>query len=371
MGGGNVEKHIMAEFPPLKNDLIIRAAQGEQTERAPVWVMRQAGRYLPEFRKVREDHEFFEICRTPALAMEITLQPIRRYTGLLDASIIFCDILVIPQAMGMEVLMAPGPVFPAPLDTPADVARLTPHVDVQKELGYVFEAITLTRHGLRGEVPLIGFCGAPWTLFAYMIEGGGSKFFQKSKTWLFKYPQESTDLLMRIADVCVEYLIGQVKAGAQLLQVFDSWAGELSPHAFAQFSLPSLKHIAAGVRAGLDAAQVPQVPLILFAKGANHALATLAAEAGYDTLGLDWCIEPAAARALVGDAVALQGNVDPNVLYGGRAAIEREVKRTCESFKGGKPTKAWIANLGHGITPGVDPEDLRFFFECVHKYSAN
>lgn len=169
-----------------------------------------------EFRKLRESHEFFEICRTPTLATEITLQPIRRYSGLIDASIIFCDILVIPQAMGMEVLMAPGPVFPDPLNTPADIEKLTRHVDVRKELGYVYEAITMTRMGLKGEVPLIGFCGAPWTLFAYMIEGGGSKFFQKSKTWLFKYPEESKALLMRIADICVEYLVGQVKAGAQV-----------------------------------------------------------------------------------------------------------------------------------------------------------
>ncbi|TFY70042.1 hypothetical protein EVG20_g2899 [Dentipellis fragilis] len=203
-------------FPPLKNDLLLRAARGEETERAPVWVMRQAGRYLPEFRKVREKHEFFEICRSPPLATEITLQPVQRYSGLLDAAIIFSDILVIPQAMGMEVLMSPGPFFPAPLNTPDDVQKLRPHVDVDRELGYVFRALTQTRHALRGEVPLIGFSGAPWTLFAYMVEGGGSKTFQKAKTWLFKYPEESKALLMRIADVCVDYLAGQVKAGAQV-----------------------------------------------------------------------------------------------------------------------------------------------------------
>ena len=169
-----------------------------------------------EFRKVREDHEFFEICRTPELAKQITLQPVRRYSGLVDAAIIFSDILVVPQAMGMEVLMNPGPYFPDPLNTPNDIAKLSKVVDVDKELGYVFEAITTTRKALEGEVPLIGFCGAPWTLFAYMVEGGGTKTFQKSKTWLFKYPQESKDLLVRIADVCVEFLIGQVKAGAQV-----------------------------------------------------------------------------------------------------------------------------------------------------------
>jgi len=356
-------------FVPLKNDLLLRAARGEETERAPVWVMRQAGRYLPEFRAVRANHEFFEICRTPDLACEITLQPVRRYKGILDAAIIFSDILVIPQAMGMEVLMNPGPSFPEPLNVPEDVGKLKKVVDVNVELGYLFEAITKVRKELNGEVPLIGFCGAPWTLFSYMIEGGGTKTFQKCKTWLFKYPEESKALLMRIADVCVELLVGQIKAGAQLVQVFDSWAGELSPHDFATFSLPSLRHISAGVRSRLTTENVSAVPMTLFAKGANQSLATLA-DAGYDVLGLDWCIDAAEARRIVGNRVALQGNLDPNVLYGGREAIEREVKRMAASFKRDGSAKGWIANLGHGITPGVDPEDMRFFLECVHKYSA-
>ncbi|KAI0723432.1 uroporphyrinogen decarboxylase [Earliella scabrosa] len=357
-------------FPALKNDLILRAARGEETERAPVWVMRQAGRYLPEFLEVRAKHGFFEICRTPELAKEITLQPIRRYTGLIDAAIIFSDILVVPQAMGMEVQMNPGPHFPDPLVTPADVEKLTKVVDVDKELGYVYEAITQTRHALDGEVPLIGFCGAPWTLFSYMIEGGGTKTFQKCKTWLFKHPEESKALLTRIADVCVDFLVGQIKAGAQLVQVFDSWAGELAPHHFEEFSLPSLQRIASGVRAKLATENIPAVPMTLFPKGANSALASLAEKAGYDVIGIDWCIDPVDARTAVGDKVALQGNMDPMVLYGGREAIEREAKRVCERFKGGKAPKGWICNLGHGITPGVDPEDLRWFFECVHKYSA-
>ncbi|KAI0643751.1 uroporphyrinogen decarboxylase [Trametes meyenii] len=358
-------------FPPLKNDLILRAARGEETERAPVWVMRQAGRYLPEFQAVRAHHSFFEICRTPALAKELTLQPIRRYSGLIDAAIIFSDILVVPQALGMEVQMNPGPHFPDPLNVPADVERLSKDVDVDKALGYVYEAITQTRHALNGEVPLIGFCGAPWTLFSYMIEGGGTKTFQKCKTWLFKYPEESKALLTRIADVCVDFLVGQIKAGAQLVQVFDSWAGELSPHHFQEFSLPSLQRISSGVRAKLAAAGIPAIPMTLFAKGANSELPALAQGAGYDVLGIDWCIDPTDARAAVGNRVALQGNMDPNVLYGGHEAIEREVKRMAERFKNGKGTKAWIANLGHGITPGVNPDDLRWFFECVHKYSAS
>jgi uroporphyrinogen decarboxylase len=184
--------------------------------------------HLTEFRKVREDHEFFEICRTPTLATEITMQPIRRFSGLIDAAIIFCDILVIPQALGMEVLMNPAPYFPAPLNTPDDIKKLRDQVDVNKELGYVFEAITMTRKELNGEVPLIGFCGAPWTLFAYMVEGGGSKTFQKSKTWLFKYPEESKALMMRIADVCVNFLVGQARAGAQVITSLDHVVSYLS-----------------------------------------------------------------------------------------------------------------------------------------------
>ncbi|KAF9268238.1 uroporphyrinogen decarboxylase [Marasmius fiardii PR-910] len=359
---------MTSKFPALKNDLLLRAARGEDTDRAPVWIMRQAGRYLPEFRKVREHHEFFEICRDPTLATEITVQPIRRYTGLIDASIIFSDILVIPQALGMEVLMNPGPHFPDPLVTPEDVKKLKQVVDVNVELKYVFDAITKTRLELDGEVPLIGFCGAPWTLFAYMIEGGGSKTFQKAKTWIFKYPEESKALLMRIADVCVDFLVGQVKAGAQLLQVFDSWAGELSPHDFQVFSFPTLRHISQGVRERLIEENLSPVPMTLFAKGANHAISFLAEQSGYDVLGVDWCIDPAEARRLVGTKVALQGNMDPNVLYAGRPAIESAVKRMCEGFRSAKG--GWIANLGHGITPGVDPEDVRWFFKCVHKYSA-
>jgi uroporphyrinogen decarboxylase len=359
-----------SDFPPLKNDLILRAARGEKTSRAPTWVMRQAGRYLPEFREERKHHEFFEICRSPELACKVTLQPITRYSGLLDASIIFSDILVVPQAMGMEVIMNPGPHFPAPLNTPDDIARLTKDVDVKKELGYVFDAITTTRKALKGEVPLIGFSGAPWTLFAYMIEGGASKTLQKSKSWLFQYPEESKALIMRIADVCIDYLVGQVRAGAQLLQLFDSNAGELSSQDFADFSLPSIMHISTRLRSVLGSACPP---LILFPKGANTSLEKICATSGYDVIGIDWCISPSVARSLVGSSkVVLQGNLDPSVLVGGREAIEKYVKRMCEEFDagGGKGAVGWIANLGHGITPQVDPEDLRWFLECVQNYSS-
>ncbi|WVQ71356.1 uroporphyrinogen decarboxylase [Cryptococcus sp. DSM 104548] len=359
-------------FPPLRNDLLLRAAKGQETERAPVWVMRQAGRYLPEFMALRKDHSFFECCQTPALASTLTLQPIDRYPNL-DASIIFCDILVVPQAMGLEVLMEPGrgPVLPAPLVTPKDFERLNKDVDVQKELGYLFEAITLTRKGLDGRVPLIGFCGAPWTLMAYMCEGGGSKTFEKSKSWLYKYPEETKELLMRVADVCADLLVGQVLAGAQMLQVFDSWAGELTPYHFKTFALPPLLHISHKVKHVLSSLGHPGVAITLFAKGAN-APSTLRLLAdpevtGYDTLGLDWTVDPVEVREYVGRKVNLQGNFDPTVLYGGREGIEREVERQSKRWleAGG----GWIANLGHGITPGVKPEDMGWFLECVHKYS--
>ena len=232
--GAQTWRETLESFPPMKNELLLRAAEGKETERAPVWVMRQAGRYLPgattcshtlisyacswpEFLAVRKDHSFFECCQTPSIASALTLQPIDRYPAL-DASIIFCDILVIPQALGMVVTMEPskGPVLPEPLVDPSHLARLRTNVDVDKELGYLFEAITLTRKGLGGRVPLIGFVGAPWTLMAYMVEGGGSKTFEKSKSWLYKYPKESKALLNRIADVCADLLVGQVLAGAQV-----------------------------------------------------------------------------------------------------------------------------------------------------------
>lgn len=373
----------------LKNDLIIRAARGQKTERVPVWVMRQAGRYLPEFRKLREEHEFFECCRNPELASEITLQPLRRYGNLLDAVIIFSDILVIPQAMGMTVEMHPGkgPVFPEPLKTPKDMEHLK-RVNVSKDLDYVLEAIRITRNKLGGQVPLIGFCGAPWTLMAYMIEGGGSKSFEKAKRWIFDYPEESKMLLNRLASVCAEFLCAQIYAGAQLLQVFDSWAGELTPHDFRTFALPYLRKIAVEVRDGISCASTVAPPMILFARGAlSHSFPEIS-RAGYDVIGLDPSIEPCVARKMLdlscagghnferdglngaGHDVALQGNMDPAVLYAKPEVIIDRVDRMLRARRGGFGTQgAYIANLGHGITPGVDPEHLRVFLTAVRRIS--
>ncbi|KAF9902454.1 Uroporphyrinogen decarboxylase in heme biosynthesis [Linnemannia zychae] len=353
-------------FPKMKNDLILRAARGEETERVPVWVMRQAGRYLPEFRKVRDEHDFFEIVRTPELATKVTLQPIDRY-NLLDAAIIFSDILVVPQALGLEVEMLPakGPSFPNPLVSPKDLRRLKKHVDVHKELQYVFDAITMTRHALDGRVPLIGFTGAPWTLMAYMVEGGGSKTFSRAKKWIFQYPQESHSLLQKITDVSVDYLVAQVHAGAQLLQVFDSWAGEFGPHEFEKFSLPYLVQIARRVKAELGPEKA--VPMIIFAKGAWFALEKLSEPtSGFDVVSLDWSHTPRDARAVSKGRVALQGNLDPTVLLGGEDAIVEATERMVRGFFGGS-RKGYIANLGHGVLPDVELDAMEVFLKTVHR----
>jgi uroporphyrinogen decarboxylase len=356
-----------ADFPPLKNDLILRAARGEAVERTPVWVMRQAGRYLPEFREMRAEHDFFKVCRTPELAARVTLQPIERYGELLDASIIFCDILVIPQAVGMTVEMVPGkgPHFPEPLRVPQDLNRLKHNVNIEQELGYALDAITLTRKQLAGRVPLFGFCGAPWTLMAYMIEGGGSKTFSKAKRWLYHYPDASATLLQLLTDVAVDFLVAQVNAGAQILQVFDSWAGELSPEDFNQFSLPYLRQIAKRVRSALgDRA----VPMVVFAKGAHYALNELA-RSNYDVVSLDWTITPQEARRAMQGAprVTLQGNLDPSVLYAPEHIIRARTTQMIQAFGTGG---GHIANLGHGMMPDHDPEALRIFLETVRNAST-
>ncbi|KAI9034121.1 Uroporphyrinogen decarboxylase [Hyaloraphidium curvatum] len=361
-----------ADFPPLQNDLLLCAAKGLPVRKVPVWIMRQAGRYLPEFREARAKYDFFTICRTPELACLVTLQPIDRYGDLLDASIIFSDILVVPQALGLTVEMLPkeGPHFPEPLKGPEDLGRLAEKVDVEEALGYVFDAITLTRQKLGGRVPLFGFAGAPWTLMAYMIEGGGSKTLSKAKGWLYRHPEASHKLLQKVTDVLVDFLVGQVRAGAQALQVFDSWGGELSPSSFTAFSLPYLSQIPERVRALLAAEGLPSVPIVVFAKGAHFAVAELSAT-GYDVIGLDWTMRPSEVRKqLEGKGKAVQGNLDPCALYGDAEGIRREAEAMFRAFCGGQGGSAgWIANLGHGIYPDHDPEKLRAYLEAVHDLS--
>ncbi|KAH9448671.1 hypothetical protein Pst134EA_027967 [Puccinia striiformis f. sp. tritici] len=369
------------------NDLLLRAARGEKTERSPVWVMRQAGRYLPEFRKVRETHGFFDICRTPELAMEVTMQPIRRYEGLLDGAIIFSDILVIPQALDMEVIMNPGPVFPRPIKTEEEMEAMinktiTPD-DLGAKLNYVYEAIKLTTKALENKIPLFGFVGAPWTLFAYMTSGGGGSAlngskatsFDTAKGWIQVHPELSVRLLEKLARVCALHLVNQIKAGCQIVQVFDSWAGELNDYDFAHFSLPYLRMVSTLVKEELTQEHIPLVPMIVFAKGANlpHQLQQLS-QAGYSGMSLDWKVQPAYAIEALGPAstkIALQGNLDPAILHTNHETIKKYVKLMFDKEAGGFLAHLpHIANLGHGITPGVDPEAMRTFLEAIHLEST-
>eukprot|EP01117_Protostelium_nocturnum_P001171 TRINITY_DN11491_c0_g1_i1.p1 TRINITY_DN11491_c0_g1~~TRINITY_DN11491_c0_g1_i1.p1 ORF type:complete len:403 (-),score=87.15 TRINITY_DN11491_c0_g1_i1:210-1313(-) len=348
------------DFPELKNDVFLRAIKGESVPYTPVWIMRQAGRYLPEFKAMRAENEFFKVCRTPELACEITLQPIRRFA--LDAAIIFSDILVVPQAMGLEVQMVPGkgPVFPSPLLSPEEVDTRLKTEDCLESLQYVFDAISLTRHKLEGKVPLIGFSGAPWTLMAYMVEGGGSKTFAKAKRWLYQYPEASHKLLSMLTQVIVSYLDGQIKAGAQAVQVFDSWAGELSIESFNQFALPYIKTIGSQLRK-----LHPEVPLIIFAKGVNYGLEELC-NCGYNVIGIDWCVNIDYARGVTKERnICLQGNMDPCILYADKETIKAQVTHLLRTFGLG----CHIANLGHGLHPEHNPEHVGFYIDTVHQIS--
>ena len=358
-------------FPLLQNDRLIRAARREPVDRVPVWLMRQAGRYLPEFRAVRARHAFFDVCRTPELACEVTLQPLRRFAEAgapLDASIIFSDILVIPQALGMEVQMVKGkgPHFPDPLDTPADLDALTPDGAADR-LQYVYDALALTRREIGGACPLFGFTGAPWTLMAYMIEGGGSKAFAKSKAWLYRHPAAAERLLRVLTDAVSDYLIRQADAGAQALQVFDSHAGALPESTFRRFVLPGLREIAVRVKAAH-----PDVPLVVFARNAHYAYDALA-ETAYDVIGVDEGMPPLAARQAVAGRKALQGNLDNGALFAEPADIRRLTAEMLDGFAKGPGENGllgYIGNLGHGMLPDHDPEHAIAYVRAVHELSA-
>lgn len=338
----------------LKNDLLLKALKGETVSRPPVWMMRQAGRFLPEYRALREKYDFFTRVQTPELAATITVQPIDAVGT--DAAILFSDILVIPQAMGLEVQMieSKGPVLPLPIKTAGDMQRVRVP-DVNETLGYVFDAIKVTNQMLDGRVPLIGFAGAPWTLLCYMVQGKGSKTFDEAKAFCFQQPQLAHQLLQMITDSTIQYLKGQIKAGVHAVQIFDSWGGLLSPQDFETFSLHYIRQIVAAVK--------DECPTIIFAKGAWFALAEMAAT-GAHGLGLDWCIKPALARQLAGPNVTLQGNYDPAHLLGNRAQIVAETKQMIEAFG----VQRYIANLGHGILPNVPVDNARAFIDTIKNY---
>jgi uroporphyrinogen decarboxylase len=340
----------------LKNDLILRAARGESIERYPVWLMRQAGRILPEYRAVRNSLSGFkELVETPHLAAEVTIQPVDILD--VDAAIIFSDILVVPEAMGLtyEMVEKKGPFFPKTIKSEADLLQhAQTDFDIEDRLGYVLEAIEITNKELDGRVPLIGFAGAPWTIFCYMIEGQGSKTFAKARKILYTQPTLAHDLLNRIASVTTRYLKAQVKAGAHMVQIFDSWAGILGNDQYNEFGLKYIEQIAK---------EIKSVPVTIFSKGAYAAIPNIA-ECSCNTVGLDWNMDVKHVRSIVGENKTLQGNLDPCALYASHNELETLTKNMLNSFE----SKRHIVNLGHGVYPDIDPEKVKTFIKTVKNY---
>jgi uroporphyrinogen decarboxylase len=338
----------------LKNDLIIRAAKGERVERVPVWMMRQAGRILPEYRAVREQAgSFIKLATTPELAAEVTIQPVD-ILGV-DAAIIFSDILVVPEAMGLpyEMVETKGPVFPKVIQTKKDIDALRVS-NPEKELAYVLKAIDIVKKELNGRVPLIGFAGAPFTIFCYMVEGKGSKTFSVAKKMLYSDPEMAHALLQKITDTTIAYLKAQAKHGANLLQIFDSWAGILSPDQYRKFSLPYITQICDAIN---------EVPVTVFAKGAFFARKEMS-NLNCQVIGLDWNMDISESRRMIPHKT-LQGNLDPCVLYGSFKDIEKHTKKMIKNFGGQK----YIANLGHGVYPDTNPDNVKCFIDTVKNYT--
>jgi uroporphyrinogen decarboxylase len=339
----------------LKNDLILRAAKGEPIERYPVWLMRQAGRILPEYRAVRAKLSGFkELVETPEYAAEVTIQPVDILE--VDAAIIFSDILVVPEAMGLEyqMLEQKGPWFEKTIRTEADLIFAETNFDIEDRLSYVLEAIKLTNKELNGRVPLIGFAGAPWTIFCYMVEGKGSKTFSESRKLLYTNPKLAHQLLSRITEVTIQYLKAQINAGAHMLQVFDSWAGILGTEQYAEFGLKYLNDIANAIH---------EVPLTLFSKGAITSISAIS-QLDCQTIGLDWNMDMVAIRSEIGDKRTLQGNLDPCALYSAHHEVEKLTRKMLDSFT----SRRHIVNLGHGVYPDVDPEKVKTFIKTVKEY---
>lgn len=348
--------------PALQNDRYLRALQKQPVDRTPVWMMRQAGRYLPEYKASRaEAGDFMSLCRNTELACEVTLQPLRRFD--LDAAILFSDILTIPDAMGLELYFetGEGPKFAKPITTTRQIEQLTVP-DMGSDLKYVTDAVSLIRQELQGKVPLIGFSGSPWTLATYMVEGGSTKNFSKVKKLMFAEPEAMHQLLDILADSVIAYLNAQIAAGAQSVMVFDTWGGVLSPRDYREFSLAYMEKIVRGVT---KRSEDRDVPITLFTKNGGQWLEAMA-DAGSTALGIDWTTDLADARSRVGNQVSLQGNMDPSVLYASPQRIEAEVKQILASYGHGT---GHVFNLGHGIHPEVDPEHAGAFIEAIHKHS--
>jgi uroporphyrinogen decarboxylase len=341
-----------------QNDLILRMIRGEKCERYPVWLMRQAGRILPEYRAVRAKlKDFKELVETPERAAEVTIQPVDLLG--VDAAIIFSDILVIPEAMGLPYQMQEkkGPWFERTIKSDEDLSLISDQIDVADRLGYVAEAIKITKKELNGRVPIIGFAGAPWTIFCYMVEGEGSKTFSRAKKLMYANPSLAHAILQKITNVTITYLKLQARAGAEIVQLFDSWSGTLGPAEYSEFGMKYVKQVCEAIT---------EVPVTVFAKGAYYARAEMA-ELSCKTIGLDWNMDVEESRRIIGPDKTLQGNLDPCVLYADFKAIETKTKNLLNSFG----NQRHIANLGHGVYPDTNPEKVKCFIETVKGYATN
>jgi uroporphyrinogen decarboxylase len=351
--------------PELKNDRFLRALWRQPVDRTPVWMMRQAGRYLPEYRAARtKAGDFMSLCGNPQMACEVTMQPLDRFPEI-DAAILFSDILTIPDAMGLGLYFeaGEGPRFRKSVSTAADIEAL-PIVNTAKDLSYVTDAVSLIRRELAGKVPLIGFSGSPWTLATYMVEGGSSKDYAQTKALMYQHPEVFQLLIDKLVASITDYLNAQIKAGAQAVQLFDSWGGALSYEAYQTYSLGPMQRIIDGL---IKEHEGRRVPVIMFTKGGGQWL-ELMANTGADCLGLDWTTDIAQARARVGDSVSLQGNMDPAILYTNPTRIRQEVASILKAYGSGS---GHVFNLGHGVTPQAKPENVGAFFEAVAELSSN
>ena len=340
----------------------INALLKKEVTRTPIWVMRQAGRYLPEYRATRKKAgDFLTLCKSSDLACEVTLQPLERFD--LDAAILFSDILTIPDAMGLGLhfIEGEGPKFSHPLSSLSEINQLT-KPDVSKDLSYVSEAVSVIKKNLKGRVPLIGFTGSPWTLATYMVEGGSSKTFSKVKGLMYENPKHMHQLLDVLADTIIDYLNAQIEAGADSVMIFDTWGGLLNKVSYENFSLMYMSKIVAGINRNYEG---KTIPVTLFTKGGSAWLEQIAAT-GCDAVGIDWTVEIGEAERRVGSKVALQGNLDPSVLYASPEVIKSEAHKILDQFQG---STGHVFNLGHGITPDVNPESMKALVDAVHSYS--
>jgi uroporphyrinogen decarboxylase len=341
----------------IENDLFLKACRREKVERTPIWIMRQAGRYLPQYRAVREKSDFITMCKTPELAAEVTIQPVE-IIGV-DAAIIFSDILVVPEAMGMklEMIESKGPKLYTPIRSTDDINRLR-QIDPVKDLKYVLDAVELAKKELNGRVPLIGFAGSPWTLMTYMVEGGGSKNFTEIKKFIYNQPKAAHLLLDKISEAVSTYLSAKIEAGANVIQIFDTWGGILSQDDYEEFSLRYIEKIISQLKRNKE-------PVIVFAKGVHYKLDKLST-CGADVIGFDWSMNLGEVRSKIGSNVALQGNLDPTVLYADETEIKKEAIKILNSY--GK-NNGHIFNLGHGILPDVDPAKVKYLVDVVKEES--